>query len=68
MCSVDATDESGQPMPSRRCMSSTQLALETVELDRPMLLLTIDMTERFGLSAYDAMYLALAECTGWADF
>ena len=40
------------------------LGLETVDLDRPMLLLTLDAVGRHGLSAYDAAYLALAE---WAD-
>lgn len=35
--------------------------LETVELDRPMLLLAIDATVRHGLTAYDAAYLALAD-------
>lgn len=34
---------------------------ETVDLGRPMLLLAIDRAERFGLSTYDAAYLALAE-------
>lgn len=37
------------------------LSLESVALDRPHLLLTIDAMERGGLSAYDAAYLALAE-------
>lgn len=37
------------------------LGLESVELDRPQLLLTIDAMARGGLSAYDAAYLALAE-------
>ncbi|MEO8639512.1 MAG: type II toxin-antitoxin system VapC family toxin [Chloroflexota bacterium] len=37
------------------------LRLESVALDRPQLLLTIDAMERGGLSAYDAAYLALAE-------
>lgn len=37
------------------------LGLESVELDRPQLLLTIDVVARHGLSAYDAAYLALAE-------
>jgi predicted nucleic acid-binding protein len=35
--------------------------LETIELDRPMLLLTLDAVARLGLTAYDAVYLALAE-------
>ena len=37
------------------------LALESVALDRPHLLLSIDAMERGSLSAYDAAYLALAE-------
>ncbi|MEX0625433.1 MAG: type II toxin-antitoxin system VapC family toxin [Chloroflexota bacterium] len=37
------------------------LGLESIALDRPQLLLTIDAMERGGLSAYDAAYLALAE-------
>lgn len=37
------------------------LGLESVALDRPHLLLTIDAMGRGGLSAYDAAYLALAE-------
>ena len=37
------------------------LGLESVELDRLQLLLTIDVVARHGLSAYDAAYLALAE-------
>lgn len=35
--------------------------LETVELGRPILLQVIDRVERFRLTAYDAMYLAVAE-------
>lgn len=35
--------------------------LETVEPDRPLLLRAIDRVERHRLTAYDAMYLALAE-------
>jgi len=38
-----------------------KLRLETIPLDRPQLLLTIDVMAREGLSAYDAGYLALAE-------
>ena len=41
-----------------------RLAMETVEPDRPMLLAAIDLAERFGLSSYDAMYLAVAESIG----
>jgi predicted nucleic acid-binding protein len=37
------------------------LGLQSVELDRPSLLLTLDAMGRGGLSAYDAAYLALAE-------
>lgn len=36
------------------------LGVRTVEPDRPLLLLAIDQMVRSGLSAYDAMYLALA--------
>lgn len=39
---------------------------ETVELHRGMLILTIDACERFGLTTYDAAYLALAiSMDGW---
>ena len=38
-----------------------KLRLETIQLDRPKLLLTVDVMTRAGLSAYDAGYLALAE-------
>lgn len=34
---------------------------ETVDVGRPTLLLALDRAERFGLSTYDAAYLALAE-------
>jgi predicted nucleic acid-binding protein len=37
------------------------VGLETVELDRPMLLLALDAVVRHGLTAYDASYLAVAE-------
>jgi len=36
------------------------LRFETVELDRALLILTIDTSERYGLTTYDAAYLALA--------
>lgn len=39
------------------------LGMATVELDRPLLLLAIDQMVRSGLSAYDAIYLALALST-----
>lgn len=39
------------------------LGLQTIELDRPMLLLALDQMARSGLSAYDAVYLALALST-----
>jgi predicted nucleic acid-binding protein len=38
--------------------------LETVELDRPMLLLALDAVARHGLTAYDAAYLAVADALG----
>jgi predicted nucleic acid-binding protein len=37
------------------------LELESIELERPQLVLTIDAMGRGALSAYDAAYLALAE-------
>jgi len=37
------------------------LGVRTVEVDRPLLLLAAGQMEERGLSAYDAMYLALAE-------
>ncbi len=37
------------------------LGIETVQVDRAMALLAIDRAERFGLTTYDATYLALAE-------
>lgn len=39
------------------------LGLTTIEPDRPLLLLAIDQMVRSGLSAYDAIYLALALST-----
>jgi predicted nucleic acid-binding protein len=41
-----------------------RLGLQTIELDRPLLLLAMDPMVEFGLSAYDAVYLALARATG----
>ncbi len=38
-----------------------ELQIESIHLDRPQLLLTIDLQTRGGLSAYDAAYLALAQ-------
>jgi predicted nucleic acid-binding protein len=38
-----------------------QLPIETVELDEPAVVLVIEATERHGLTAYDAQYLALAD-------
>jgi predicted nucleic acid-binding protein len=35
--------------------------LETVEVDRTLVLRVIDLVERFRLTAYDAQYLAIAE-------
>lgn len=34
--------------------------IRPVEVGRPLLLLTLDLTERHGLTSYDAVYLALA--------
>ena len=41
-----------------------ELTLITVDPDRPLMLLTIDHIERYGLTAYDAHYLALATQLG----
>lgn len=38
-----------------------ELELTTVESDRTQVLLTIDLVERFGLTSFDAAYLALAQ-------
>ena len=38
-----------------------ELGLETVDLDRPLTLLGLDLMAIHGLTAYDAAYLALAE-------
>ena len=38
-----------------------QLPIESVELDDPGIVLVIDATERYALSAYDAQYVALAQ-------
>ena len=40
------------------------LHLQSIDLDRPLLLLVIDPMAEFGLSAYDGIYLALARATG----
>lgn len=40
------------------------LNVQTIEVDRPLLLLAMDRMVRSGLSAYDATYLALALSTG----
>jgi predicted nucleic acid-binding protein len=37
------------------------LELETIQIDRPLLLLALDRAERFGLTTYDAAYLAVAD-------
>jgi predicted nucleic acid-binding protein len=44
------------------------LDLETIELDRPTLLLAVDLCERHGLTSYDATYLALADATDGSLF
>ena len=41
-----------------------EMDLVTVDPDRGLLLLTIDLVERFGLTSYDASYLALANLHG----
>ncbi len=43
-----------------------ELGLTTVDPDRTLLLLTIDLVERHGLTAYDAQYLAVAVMHGAA--
>jgi predicted nucleic acid-binding protein len=40
------------------------LAPQTVAMDRPLLLLSVELAERHRLSAYDAAYAALAQITG----
>lgn len=35
--------------------------LRSIRIDRPLLLVALDLQARFGLSSYDAAYLALAE-------
>ncbi len=40
------------------------LAITTIDPDRTLLLLTVDHIERYGLTAYDAHYLALAHQLG----
>jgi len=37
------------------------VVVESLAIDRPTLLMALDRAERFGLTAYDAAYLALAE-------
>lgn len=39
-----------------------ELAIESIRLDRALLLAAIDLQQRHRLSACDAVYLALAEC------
>lgn len=41
-----------------------QVGLTTAEIDRPILLGALDLTERWGLTTYDAIYLALAHSLG----
>jgi predicted nucleic acid-binding protein len=38
-----------------------ELGLQTIDPDRPTLLLTVDLVARHGLTSYDAAYLALAQ-------
>jgi predicted nucleic acid-binding protein len=52
----------GSPQATLEAVVELEAAgLETVELDRPMLLLAIDAVVRHGLTAHDAAYLALAD-------
>ncbi len=37
-----------------------RFGIRGVDVDRPILLLTLDLAERFGLTSYDASYLAVA--------
>jgi predicted nucleic acid-binding protein len=37
-----------------------RFGIETIDVDRPLVLSTLDIAERHGLTAYDATYLALA--------
>ena len=41
-----------------------EIGLSTIELDRPLLLLAMDLAERHGLTMYDAAYLSIAESLG----
>lgn len=38
-----------------------EFGLETIDLDRPLILLALDLADRHGLSMYDAAYLALLD-------
>lgn len=40
--------------------TADRFGIRGVDVDRPMLLLTLDLTERYGLTSYDACYLAVA--------
>lgn len=37
-----------------------EFAIQRVDLERPLLVLSLDLSERHGLTAYDASYLAIA--------
>src|SRR3990170_8166719 len=54
-----------QGAPGQRVLAAVHrldgFGLQTLEPDRPLLLQVIDRVERLRLSAYDAMYLVLAE-------
>jgi predicted nucleic acid-binding protein len=41
-----------------------EFTITTVELDRTQVLVAMDLVERFGVTAYDASYLALAQLHG----
>jgi predicted nucleic acid-binding protein len=54
-----------QSAPGQRVLAAVHrldmFGLQTMEPDRPLLLQVIDRVERLGLTAFDAMYLVLAE-------
>jgi predicted nucleic acid-binding protein len=41
--------------------SVDQSGIETIELDRPLVVMALDLVDRHGLTPYDAAYLAVAE-------
>jgi predicted nucleic acid-binding protein len=51
-------------LPSKQVLAAIQridsFGVVTVDVDRSLVVLTLDLAERYGLTAYDAAYLALA--------